>query len=299
MLAGFKEPFSEHEMNAVRALMAGAIDYAGLFPPASLHMVDAVRNYARYQRGPDAWALGNFIVPLDRLEEFDAAAAGLGLERRVTLSAVLPSPRFDSARLAAGLAFGYVASAEVRVSEAAEVGEVASLASPGITNYFEIPLSGNRVDLLDAIAEEGERAKLRTGGTQRGSIPSPLDVSQFLFECFRARVAFKATAGLHHAIRGTHALTNDENSPEELMHGFLNVLLAAALAFEGRNAESVLGLLEETSPGAFRFNNSGVEWRGLNTRIEILKRTREEFAIAFGSCSFEEPLGELRSLGLI
>ena len=97
-------------MNAVRALLAGAIDYAGLFPPASLQMADAVRNYSRYQSAPDAWALGNFVLPLDRLREFDAAAAGLGLERRVMLSAVLPSAEFDRTALGAALAFGYVAT---------------------------------------------------------------------------------------------------------------------------------------------------------------------------------------------
>jgi len=286
-------------MNAVRVLMTGAIDYAGLFPPASLPMADAVRNYARYQTGPDAWALGSFVLPLDRLDEFDAAAAGLGLERRTTLSVVLPSPDSDGGRLAAGCAFGYVANTEARVSEAAQVGELAWLVPPGITNYFEIPSNQDREDLLAAIAEQGERAKLRTGGTERGSIPSPYDVSRFLFDCLRARVAFKATAGLHHAIRGVHALRDQANAPSELMHGFLNLLLAAVLAFAGHDAASVLGMLEETSRSAFRFSDAGVEWRGLNMGIETLQRVRQEFAISFGSCSFDEPLAELRSLGLI
>lgn len=286
-------------MNAVRTLMAQAIDYAGLFPPASLPMADAVRNYARYQSGPDAWALGNFVLPFDRLEEFDATAGDQGLERRVTLSVVLPSPNLETNTLAAGLAFGYVANLEVRVSQSAQVSEVASLAPPGITNYFEILSAHGREDLLAAIAEEGERAKLRTGGTERGSIPSPRDVSRFLFECARSQVAFKATAGLHHAIRGVHALTTEPNAPAELMHGFLNLLLAAALAFEQRDEETVLAMLEETSAAAFRFTESAVEWRGLNTSVETLESVREQFAISFGSCSFEEPLAELRSLGLL
>jgi hypothetical protein len=286
-------------MNAVRVLMTGAIDYAGLFPPASLPMAEAVRHYARYRMGQDAWALGNFVVPVDRLEEFDSTAAGLGVQPRVTLSVVLPSPGLDTRKLGAGLAFGYVANVEVRVSEAAQVHAVASLTPAGITSYFEIPLRHGREDLLAAIAEEGERAKLRTGGVQRGSIPSPAAVKEFLFECVRAHVAFKATAGLHHAIRGVHAPGEETNAPTELMHGFLNVLLAAALAFTGKDEDSVLGILEETSPAAFRFSDEGVEWRGLKTHTEHLKRVREEFAISFGSCSFDEPLAELRSLGLI
>jgi len=56
-------------MSALRELMTGLIDYAGLFPPAALEMDAAVRNYEAYLRGPDAWALGRFVVPAARLED--------------------------------------------------------------------------------------------------------------------------------------------------------------------------------------------------------------------------------------
>ena len=56
---------------ALRTLLAGAIDYAGLFPPAALDMPEAARNYAAYRAGPHAWALGRFIVPSARLNEVD------------------------------------------------------------------------------------------------------------------------------------------------------------------------------------------------------------------------------------
>src|SRR5215218_6009996 len=62
-------------MNAIRILLAESIDYAGLFPPAGLDMNTAVRNYAEYRRASEAWALGRFMVPASRLEEFEAAAA--------------------------------------------------------------------------------------------------------------------------------------------------------------------------------------------------------------------------------
>ena len=35
-------------MKALRALLTGIVDYAGLFPPAALDMTTAVRNYASY-----------------------------------------------------------------------------------------------------------------------------------------------------------------------------------------------------------------------------------------------------------
>src|SRR5512140_1462959 len=59
---------------ALRTLLTGLIDYAGLFAPAALPMTDAVGNYASYRDGADAWALARFVVPVVRLGEFEAAA---------------------------------------------------------------------------------------------------------------------------------------------------------------------------------------------------------------------------------
>lgn len=60
--------------NSLRTLVAGAVDYAGLFPPAALDMGASVSNYARYVAGEHAWMLGRFVVSVSRLDEFDATA---------------------------------------------------------------------------------------------------------------------------------------------------------------------------------------------------------------------------------
>ena len=60
-------------MSAIKALMTGLIDYAGLFPPASLDMETAVRNYRSYLHGEHAWMLGHFVLPANRLREFSDA----------------------------------------------------------------------------------------------------------------------------------------------------------------------------------------------------------------------------------
>ena len=64
-------------MNALQILLAKSIDYAGLFPPAELDMQSAVNNYADYHDGPDAWALGRFVLPVGRLPEFAEAFESL------------------------------------------------------------------------------------------------------------------------------------------------------------------------------------------------------------------------------
>ena len=53
--------------------MSSLIDYAGLFPPASLDMMSAVRRYREYLTHEDRWILGKFVVPAARLKEFSAA----------------------------------------------------------------------------------------------------------------------------------------------------------------------------------------------------------------------------------
>ena len=64
-------------MSALRSLLAGAIDYAGLFPPAALPMAAAVDNFDEYRVGDASWMLGRLVVPVPRLEEFEHAAGPL------------------------------------------------------------------------------------------------------------------------------------------------------------------------------------------------------------------------------
>src|SRR4051812_41630301 len=51
----------------LRTLLAGIIDYAGIFPPARLPLEQAIRNYARYRQGPASWMLGRFVCPAAQL----------------------------------------------------------------------------------------------------------------------------------------------------------------------------------------------------------------------------------------
>ncbi len=54
-----------------RQFMEGLIDYAGLFPPATLTMDKAIRNYAKFRQSSEAWMLGRFICPATRLSELE------------------------------------------------------------------------------------------------------------------------------------------------------------------------------------------------------------------------------------
>jgi hypothetical protein len=67
--------------DAAGALLRDLIDYAGLFPPASLDMAAAVANYDSYSRSEWNWILGRFIVPVARLGEFEEALPDCPLHR--------------------------------------------------------------------------------------------------------------------------------------------------------------------------------------------------------------------------
>ena len=65
---------------SVKALLEGAIDYAGLFP-AGLSMSEAVINYATYRNSNYNWMLGRFVLPVGRLEEFQQIAGDFVFDR--------------------------------------------------------------------------------------------------------------------------------------------------------------------------------------------------------------------------
>ncbi|HZS08657.1 MAG TPA: hypothetical protein VFD58_27735 [Blastocatellia bacterium] len=298
---------------SLRLLLTDLIDYAGLFPPAALEMAPAVRNYAGYLASENAWMLGRFIVPMARLDEFEQSASEL-LPRG---NPVYPwrLSALGSADLAADLnrigEFNHlhardetagavvVDSIELKAEKADDVYRAMRLLPRTMLAYFEIPITRDPQALTDVIAETGALAKVRTGGVTEQAFPTTDDLARFISACVSARVAFKATAGLHHPLRASYRLTYEPDSTSAVMHGFLNVFLAAAFARFGAGTEEITHLLEETSPAAFRFDEEGVTWGTRRLNQQKLLVARQSFAIAYGSCSFEEPIDDLKRIGLL
>ena len=84
-----------------------------------------------------------------------------------------------------------------------------------------------------------------------------------------------------------------------MMHGFLNVFAAAAFAGGGAPAADLEAVLREEDAAAFRLDEDGLSWRHLRVSTAELARSRRDFASSFGSCSFAEPVADLRSLGVL
>jgi hypothetical protein len=232
-------------MTPLQALLTNLIDYAGLYPPASLQLPKVIENYSRYLSSPDAWTLNRLVLPESKLNE-----AKPGESWRITLlTNQEPGP----------------------LPPQIETLETKGARRLSLPTYCEVPLD----QITNAFA------KVRTGGD---TIPSAPDLAAFLHEAAARRLPFKATAGLHHPIRAG-------------MHGFINVFVAAAFAWHGMDRESLILVLEESHASAFEFGDKDLRWRGLDLSMDQIRTARRDFAHSFGSCSFEEPLEDLRKLG--
>jgi len=261
---------------AARAVLEGAVDYAGVFPPAGLGMAAAVANYRRYRAGADAWALGRFVCPAARLEEF-ARELEEG-DRGIEIAATAPAGGVAEALEAVRRFHQAEARARVTAFEARLAGEPLPT---GLETYWELdPAIAEFEAQAMAVKAAGDRAKLRTGGVQTQAIPSVEQVLRFLEVCERLDLPFKATAGLHHAQRGRYPLTYEADAPQATMHGYLNLMLAQAALPNQAAARSMLEA--EELPGAELREN----------RIAAARRLFR----GFGSCSFEEPLQCLTDL---
>lgn len=290
--------------SSMRALLSGAIDYAGLFPPAGLDMASAVSNYAQYRDSRDAWALGSFVLPIARLDELVAAASprwqASGGETPWRLSVLAGiDPAADGAQISAfNAAFENVARIESLESRASTPLAVSHLAGccPGMQHFVEIPLSVDLPPMVSAVRAIGASAKMRTGGVTPDAFPATRDVARFLGACADAGIAFKATAGLHHPIRREYRLTYEPNSARGTMFGYFNVFLAAALALDGATVDQMLVTLEGRSTAMLGIVDEEIRWEGLRVSTARLQEVRASFARSFGSCSFREPLDDLETL---
>jgi hypothetical protein len=306
---------------SLTTLLTGIVDYAGLFPPAALGMADAVRNYAQYLSEPDAWMLGRFIVPVPRLNEFEKEAQPHLSKNSSTvlwrLSALGSSDTQDDVRVITDFNSRYVNRAvidtiEIKAVSAGEIRKASLLIPKSFQLFIEVPINNDPGELIRAIADAGVparrraafrhagvKAKVRTGGVTADAFPSSADLLRFIHACVNANVQFKATAGLHHPVRSVYNLTYKPDSEKEKMYGFLNVLLAAAFIKEGWSVDEAVELLEEESRDAFRFDDDGVSWRSHRLEVKALQSVRQGVAISFGSCSFREPMDDLKAMKLL
>lgn len=291
--------------SGARVLLGGAVDYAGLFPPAALSMSEAVAEYQRSRAAEESWALGRFVVPAPRLGEFGSAARDqsllpttvpFGISALVGDAVQAHHSAIEQFNLECRGQGGSVDAVECRASTMEEVRGLAERFGEAFECWIEVPLDANLPLLLDAMAATPARPKIRMGGVEPGAFPGVDEVVQFLAAVVDRGLPFKATAGLHHPVRGEFRLTYDPDSPSGAMYGYLNLLLATALLQAGGTPAEARSLLLTSDPAAFAIDDLGATWGGRQFSLAALGRVRTGGMRAFGSCSFREPLSELLPL---
>lgn len=282
-------------MRAVEALLRGAVDYAGLFPPAALDLASTARNYEAYRASADAWALRRLVLPATKVAEF--ADRWPEWVREWPISLLLGADFDMELRLAVDVGLKLDA-VECRSAKLEDVVAIRARLPKDAELFVEAPQGVSVEELLSAVKAAGACAKIRTGGVAVEAIPTVEDVAEFLCVCARHGLKMKATAGLHHAVRAEHALTYAADAPRTTMHGFVNFFVAAMLALRGED-EKVVECLSESSVKAFAADDGFVAWREEKFGREEIERMRGSFVMNFGSCSFEEPMAGLRAMGWV
>jgi hypothetical protein len=279
-------------------LYRGLIDDAALFPPGNAAMAAAVPAHAAHRRAWYAPLVGPFLCPASRLDELaDQVTEPLGVGVIVDTGTGAIQPAAAAVRRHPLLQLRGI-DVPLRGEPLAESARRAAIALDAVLAdadddwddpdalpaYLEVPRGPGWRSALEIVATSGYRAKFRTGGVTPEAFPAEGDVAAFILGCLELDVPFKLTAGLHRAVRHT----TDDGLEQ---HGFGNVLLAVADALDGADAVTLARTL------------AGRDATRVAERLRELPVARaasvRSWLGSYGSCSIDEPLDDLLTLGLI
>lgn len=267
----------------------GLVDDAAIFPPGDAPIHEATAAWSARREEPCADLVGSFVlrdtdVPLVR---------GFGAPLAVVITGgagQVAGPLGAAARIGlhvAGLEIalrdpddptGNVRRMVAVIDEARDAGTLAD----DVPVFVEIPGPPTPVWLAaaDEVAAAGHRLKLRLGHVDHDLVPDSSTVAAWIDAALDRETPFKATAGLHRAVR---------HDPEGGgAHGFVNVLVATQALWDGGSVADATDALEQRDGAALT--------TGL-TPASISSARR--WFTSFGSCSVTDPLDDLIALGLV
>ncbi len=266
-------------------LFEALVDDAGLFPPERLPLADALKRHRADEAAAHPVLTHRFLCPASAIPqliaELDDAPLRLGLIADTGLEGLAPA--LEAVGVDPRLRLETVELA----LPAENLGAAAVDALPPLPDgaFIELPRAQGWREALERLSERGLGAKIRCGGLKAELFPTPQELGAFIGACARHQAPFKATAGLHNAVRHRDQATGLEH------HGFLNLLVAVARAAHGADEPQIVAALE-VEDGAVLAD----EARALDPEAA---RAARRLLVAYGSCSTSEPLDDLRALGLL
>ena len=225
-------------------LFDGLFDDAGLFPPASAKVAEAVADHARHRVSWYDDLVATFGSRDSRLLEVDACAARLGLPT-VEVTVVVPGgldtvpDALATLRRCPRLTLRAV-DVPLGTRPAAAAGRMAdTLAERGVPLYVEVPGSLSTEAQAHRLRALGVRLKLRGGGTSIHTFTPEDELARMIVACAAERLPFKCVTGMSRALR--------HRDRESLFqrHGFLNLVLATLAAVRTGSEAAVRDILAE------------------------------------------------------
>ncbi|GAA1933298.1 hypothetical protein [Kitasatospora viridis] len=300
--------------SVIPPLFAGLCDDAAVFPPGDLPLAEAVPAHLAHRTAWYADLVGPFLVGAGRLgqlteqvgQQVGQQQVGQQLDgqqldgrRQLDVGLIVPDgsaglepalrqvaadPRLRLAGLEV-LADRDGTAAEGVRKVRAELDRLVPELAPGLPIAVEVPRGPELLLALDELEGGPYRVKFRTGGVTAEAFPGELELASFLYGAVYRKLAFKCTAGLHHALR------HDDPATGFAHHGFLNVLLATHLALGGAEHPELAAALGQRDGAQVAQGLSGLS-------PERTAALRAAFT-GFGTCSIAEPLADLAALGLV
>ena len=99
--------------------------------------------------------------------------------------------------------------------------------------------------------------------------------------------------------RAQQRAERDATAARGTMFGYLNIFLAAVQARTGASVEQLVLTLDGRNRAMLGIHDEEIRWEGGRASVEALTSMRHDFAVAFGSCSFREPLDDLEQVAMV
>jgi len=264
---------------------ARIVDDAAVFPPGDKPLHEATATYAARPAEDGAELVGSFV-----LKDTDLPLVrGFGGPLSVVVTGgagQLAGPVGLCAKLGLELAGLEIAVRDLD-DPAGNVRRVVTALREIETDapvYVELPHVGNSSSWFaaaDEVAAAELRLKFRTGGLETQAFPAAHALARWIDAALDRETPFKCTAGLHNAVRHT-----GEDGFEH--HGFLNVLVATRMLFDGASVDHAVVVLEQRESAAL-----------VEAARELDLAGARRWFTSFGSCSVAEPWADLEDLGLL
>ncbi len=325
--------------NSLKQLITHLIDYAGLFPPASLPLREAYEQFTGYINESDEWILSKFICPAKQLSSLAVLINSDVNNYKPFSISVLGRSGTDSEEFIKGTAEDvnliiqflqqtknkFLTDAfEVRLPEDLVLGNnpdamyevmnsTAAIIKENVPFYvkvfFEIPLKNDWKSSVNNFASAlkkhneffGQDENFPRSGfkLRTGGVEASAFPSPEQI-AYVINASYENQLPLKFTAGLHHPFRHYNETVKTKMHGFLNVFGAGVLLYGNDLLEQdLIDILSDEDAENFKFDDNNLRWKEFKSPVKVIENARKNFVISYGSCSFDEPREDLINLKLM